>query len=69
MIQTQAQVVDIQYSTNKQVAYITFAPNETFTFHAGQFAFLEIPDHNDIDGKPLKKAYSIGSTNEQLQTQ
>lgn len=69
MIQTQAQVVDIQYSTNKQVAYITFAPNEIFTFHAGQFAFLEIPDQNDIDGKPLKKAYSIGSTNEQLQTQ
>ncbi len=69
MIQTQAKVVDIQYSPNKLVAYITFAPEESFSFHAGQFAFLEIPDTQDADGKALKRAYSIGSSNEQLQTE
>ena len=68
MIQTQAQVVDIQHSANKQVAHITFAPLDIFSFHAGQFAFIEIPGQKDIDNKALKKAYSIGSTNAQLQT-
>ncbi len=69
MIQTQAKVVDIQYSPNKLVAYITFAPEQIFEFHAGQFAFLEIPDMQDADDKALKRAYSIGSSNQQLQTQ
>lgn len=69
MIQTQAKIVDIQYSPNKLVAQITFAPDQIFSFHAGQFAFLEIPDTQDSEGKALKRAYSIGSSNDQLQTQ
>ena len=41
MIQTQATVVDIQHSPNKQVAFIYFKPEQTFDFQAGQFIFLE----------------------------
>jgi len=69
MIQTQAKVVDIQYSANKLVAYITFVPEQIFEFHGWQFAFIEIPDIQDADGKALKRAYSIWSSNAQLQTQ
>jgi len=41
MIQTQATVVDIEYSPNKEVAFIYFKPEETFAFQEGQFIFLE----------------------------
>lgn len=63
MIQTQATVVDIQHSPNKQVAFVYFKPEETFTFQEWQFIFLERLWFTYPDGKTMKNAYSIGTTN------
>jgi ferredoxin-NADP reductase len=67
MIQTQATVVDIQYSPNKQVAFIYFKPEQLFSFQEGQFMFLERLWFAYPDGKMMKNAYSIGTTNRLLQ--
>jgi len=69
MIQTQATVVDIQHSPNKQVAFIYFKPEQTFDFQAGQFIFLERLWFSYPDGKCMKNAYSIGTTNTLMQEQ
>jgi ferredoxin-NADP reductase len=69
MIQTQATVVDIQHSPNKQVAFVYFKPEETFTFQEWQFIFLERLWFAYPDGKAMKNAYSIGTTNTLLQEQ
>lgn len=67
MIQTQATVVDIQHSPNKEVAFIYFKPEETFSFQEGQFMFLERSWFAYPDGKAMKNAYSIGTTSTLLQ--
>lgn len=67
MIQTQATVVDIQYSPNKEVAFVYFKPEQKFTFQEGQFIFLERMWFAYPDGKAMKNAYSIGTINTQLQ--
>lgn len=67
MIQTQATVVDIEYSPNKEVAFIYFKPEQSFSFQEGQFIFLERIWFAYPDGKAMKNAYSIGTTNKLLQ--
>lgn len=67
MIQTQATVVDIQHSPNKQVAFVYFKPEENFTFQEWQFIFLERVWFSYPDGKSMKNAYSIGTTNVLMQ--
>jgi ferredoxin-NADP reductase len=69
MIQTQATVVDIQHSSNSEVAFIYFKPEEPFTFQEWQFIFLERLWFAYPDGKAMKNAYSIGTTNTLLQKQ
>jgi ferredoxin-NADP reductase len=67
MIQTYVRVVAIEYSSDRQVAQIFFEPEEKFVFLEGQFVFLERLDYVTTDGKSMKRAYSIGSTNALLQ--
>jgi len=67
MIQTQATVVDIQHSPNKEVSFVYFKPEESFVFQEGQFIFLERLWFTYPDGKVMKNAYSIGTTNTLLQ--
>jgi len=59
MIQTQATLVDIQHSPNKQVAFLYFKLDEIFNFKEGQFVFLERLEFSYPDGKAMKNAYSI----------
>jgi len=63
MIQTQATVVDIQHSPNKEVAFVYFKPEQSFVFQEWQFIFLERLWFTYPDGKAMKNAYSIGTTN------
>jgi len=67
MIQTQATVVDIEHSPNQEVAFIYFKPEQSFTFQEGQFIFLERIGFAYPNGKAMKNAYSIGTTNKFLQ--
>lgn len=67
MIQTQATLIDIQHSPNKQVAFLYFKVDDTFSFQEGQFVFLERLWFSYPDGKAMKNAYSIGTTNHTLQ--
>jgi len=67
MIQTQATVVDIQHSSNKQVAFVYFKLDQSCIFQEGQFMFLERLWFTYPDGKLMKNAYSIGTTNSLLQ--
>ncbi len=62
------QIEDIEYSPNKEVAYITCSLQDwDLDFEEGQFLMLETTDYM-IEGKTLKKPYSIASTHNQFLT-
>ena len=69
MLQTQATLIDIQHSPNKQVAFLYFKLDDLFDFKEGQFVFLERLEFSYPDGKAMKNAYSIWTTNTMLQDQ
>ena len=67
MLRTSAVIVDIEYSPSREVTFVRFQPEEPFEFQEWQFMMIEsIFLHEDL-GKPLKKPYSIATTNEELQ--
>lgn len=52
-----------KYSPNQQVALVTFQVQETFEFAEWQFVMIEV----ELQGKKIKKPYSIASTNHHMQ--
>lgn len=69
MIRTEATVSYIEYSPSGEVTFVRFTPDEKFSFAEGQFVMIEsLFNHVEL-GKPLKKPYSIATTNDELQTQ
>lgn len=69
MIKTHATISHIEYSPSGEVAFVRFKPHEKFTFQEWQFVMIESTfDHPEL-GKPLKKPYSIATTNQELQTE
>lgn len=69
MIKTNATISHIEYSPSGQVTFVRFSPEEKFTFEEGQFMMIESTFNHPELGKPLKKPYSIATTNEELQTE
>ncbi len=63
MINTQWLIIWIDYSPSGDVVIITCQVTEPFSFLEGQFMMLQTL----IDDKIVKRAYSIYSTNQQLQ--
>lgn len=63
MITTQWVITDIQYSPSGDVVILQLKSDELFSFIEGQFMMLQTL----IDDKIVKRAYSIYSTNQQLQ--
>lgn len=68
MIKTQATISHIEYSPSGEVTFVRFIPDEKFTFEEWQFVMIESLFNHEELGKPLKKPYSIATTNEELQT-
>lgn len=67
MIKTQATITQIEYSPSGDVTFVRFSPDEKFSFQEWQFVMIEsLFNHTEL-GKPLKKPYSIATTNEELQ--
>ena len=58
-----AQLVYKYDSPSGYVSYLLFQPETTFTFSEGQFVMIEV----EIDGKVIKKPYSIATTNKMMQ--
>lgn len=50
-------------SPSGNVSYVLFQPEHTFSFTEGQFCMIEA----EINGKVIKKPYSIATTNQMLQ--
>jgi ferredoxin-NADP reductase len=65
MITTHAYVHDIHYSPSRNVCFVHFQLEDIFAFAEGQFVMIEA----SIEGKTIKRPYSIASTNKQLQEQ
>ena len=63
MLTTQWVITDIQYSPSGDVVILQLKSDELFSFLEGQFMMLQTL----IDDKIVKRAYSICSTNQQLQ--
>lgn len=63
MIKTLWTITTITYSPSHDVVIFTVRPEEIFSFAEGQFMMLE----TEIDGEMVMRAYSIYSTNRQLQ--
>ncbi|MEI7477899.1 MAG: hypothetical protein WCJ81_05380 [bacterium] len=60
-------VTNIEYSESKEVTFVYCKPETSFTFKEGQFMMIS-SDHTHPElGKPLKKPYSIATTNQELQ--
>ncbi len=68
MIKTQATISHIEYSPSGDVTFVRFVPDEKFSFQEGQFVMIESTFNHVELGKPLKKPYSIATTNDELQT-
>ena len=69
MLKTLATISHIEYSPSGTVTFVRFRPKEKFTFEEWQFVMIESTfDHPEL-GKPLKKPYSIATTNDELQTE
>lgn len=68
MIKTNAVISHIEYSPSGEVTLVRFSPEEKFSFQEGQFVMIESTSNHEELGKPLKKPYSIATTNEEFQT-
>ncbi len=63
----QSTITHIEYSPSKEVTFVRCKPDTQFSFKEGQFMMLA-SDHNHTElQKPLKKPYSIATTNQELQ--
>lgn len=67
MITTKAICTKIEYSDSNNVSFVFFSPIEKFEFKEWQFMFITIPNRTRENGKALKNAYSIWTTNKLLQ--
>ncbi len=67
MLRTTAVCTKIEKSDSGHVSFVRFKPSQKFEFREGQFMFLEIPWRLKKNGKVLKNAYSIATTNQFLQ--
>lgn len=66
-MKTLATISQIEYSPSERVSFVRCTPDTKFSFQEWQFLMIEsIFDHPEL-GKPLKKPYSIATTNEELQ--
>ena len=63
MITTYATLVHKYDSPSGYVSLVLFQVNEVFAFTEGQFVMI----HAEINGKLVKRPYSIATTNKQLQ--
>lgn len=63
MLTTTATLTHKYDSPSELVSFVLFQVEETFVFQEGQFMMIEV----DIRGKKVKKAYSIATTNIQMQ--
>jgi uncharacterized membrane-anchored protein len=63
MMTTDGLIIDIHYSLSKDVVIIDVQITDPFSFLEGQFMMLQTL----IGDKIVKRAYSIYSTNQQLQ--
>lgn len=61
-------ITHIEYSPSKEVALVTCKPQAVFPFKEWQFMMISSSHIHSELWKPLKKPYSIATTNEQLQT-
>lgn len=67
MLRTLATISHIEYSPSQEVTFVRCVPEHRFTFEEGQFLMVEsVFNHAEL-GKPLKKPYSIATTNKELQ--
>ncbi len=63
----QAIITHIEYSPSKEVTFVRCKPDTQFSFKEWQFMMVA-SDHNHPElQKPLKKPYSIATTNQELQ--
>ncbi len=60
-------VSHIEYSPSKEVTFVRCKPEDNFTFKEGQFMMVASDHIHEWLGKPLKKPYSIATTNQELQ--
>lgn len=67
MITTNITLKHKELSASSQVAFLQFAVEEKMSFVEGQFVMLETDRIQDHKGNDMKRAYSIGTTNKQLQ--
>jgi len=62
-----AKISHIEYSPSKQVTFVRCRPDALFTFQEWQFMMISSSHIHEGLGKPLKKPYSIATTNQELQ--
>jgi NAD(P)H-flavin reductase len=58
-----------ELSPSGQVAFLQFSAKETMDFQEGQFVMFQTDRIKDHKGNDMKRAYSIGTTNKQMQEQ
>lgn len=67
MITLPAIISHIEYSASWEVTFVRCKPQGEFTFAEGQFMMITADHVHAEIGKPLKKPYSIATTNVELQ--
>jgi ferredoxin-NADP reductase len=64
-----ATITHIEYAASKEVTFVRCKPEQVFSFKEWQFMMVASDHIHEWLGKPLKKPYSIATTNDELQTQ
>ena len=66
IIKTTATITSIERSPSWMVCFVRCKPDETFTFQEGQFGMIRSEKVVDENGKQIKRAYSIATTQNEL---